>query len=295
MSAVFEELEAIDDIEIKKNIDLSNYSTIKTKSFSNIIVVKSIVALKATIHLLNENNKKYKLLGLGANQVLKGGADRFYIKLKLPSIDSLSDFKSEYELDASLALNKLTSAAMKFNLDGWQCLTGIPATLGGAIAMNAGTQIGEISEIVKEVTVLRSNGKIERLSLDKKFFIYRNNKFLNDGDIIVSAKLIHFGQKEGIKDEIRRELKKRKVDQPWGTQNCGCVFKNNSKLSAGRAIDLIGLKGYEYKGLKISEVHANFIENKGATYEDFVEFIKFINYQLESFCAQKFELEVKID
>ena len=295
MLVVFKELESIADIELKINVDLSNYSTIKTKSFSNIIIVKSVIALKATINLLNEKNKKYKLLGLGANQVLKGGEDRFYIKLKLTSIDSLSDFKSEYELDASIALNRLTSAAMKFNLNGWQCLTGIPATLGGAIAMNAGTRIGEISEIVKEVVVLRRNGQVEKLTVDKKFFTYRNNNFLNEGDIIISAKLIHFGQKDGIKDEIRSELNKRKVDQPWGTQNCGCVFKNSSKLSAGKAIDLIGLKGFEYKGLKVSDVHANFIENKGATYEDFIEFVEFINYQLESFCAQKFELEVKID
>ncbi len=281
------------DIDYKINTDLTNYSTIKIKVKADLYIVKSIESLKFLIKEFKAKKVKYTLLGLGANQILSEGS--VYIKLKLPNIDNLNEYKEEYTLSASISLNQLSSAARKFNLDGWQVLTGIPATLGGAIAMNAGTRIGEIKDIVKSVTVLRKELSIESIVNFEGMFSYRNNNFLKKGDIVIAATLIHKGQRENVKEEILEYLNKRKVDQPWGTANCGCVFKNSNRISAGQAIDLLGLKGFCYKGLKISSVHANFIENTNASYEDFKELIEYINYQLETFYGQKFELEVKID
>lgn len=281
------------DIEFRDNTDLTNFSTIKLKAKSNLFIVKSIEALRVLTKFLLSEKYKYTLLGLGANQVLNNKST--YIKLKLDKSNNLDVYREEYYLSSSVNLNQISSCARKFNLDGWQVITGIPATLGGAIAMNAGTRAGEIKDIIKSIDVLRANNELQTLINNPSLFKYRGNNFLNDGDIILGATLIHNGRKDGVKEEISDYLNKRKIDQPWGTANCGCVFKNSKFISAGMAIDLIGLKGFEYKGLKVSSIHANFIENTNGSYEDFKDLVEFINYQLETFFGYKFELEVKID
>lgn len=281
------------DIDYRENIDLAKFSTLKLQSFGNVFIVKSVCALKDLIKFLKRNNYGYTLLGLGANQVLN--AQHIYIKLKLQKDNKLDTYQDEYKLSASVNLNQLSSCARKFNLDGWQVITGIPATLGGAIAMNAGTRAGEIKDILKSIDILRSGEDVETITSNDSLFKYRGNNFLQRGDIILGATLIHKGQKEGVKGQINNYLDKRKKDQPWGSANCGCVFKNSNLISAGMAIDLLGLKGFEFNGLKISDIHANFIENTSGTYEDFKQLITFIDYQLETFFGCKFELEVKID
>jgi UDP-N-acetylmuramate dehydrogenase len=293
MLKVSKEILDNNDIEFRENTDLTNFSTIKLKAQSNLFIVKTIEGLKVLTKYLLDNNYEYTLLGLGANQVLNNKST--YIKLKLDKSNNLDTYQKEYYLSASVNLNQMSSCARKFNLDGWQVITGIPATLGGAIAMNAGTRVGEIKDIVKSIDILRSNNEVETIINNPNLFKYRGNNFLNAGDIIIGATLVHNGQKEGVKEEITEYLNKRKIDQPWGTANCGCVFKNSKDISAGKAIDLLGLKGYEYKGLKISTVHANYIENTNGSYEDFKELVEFINSKLESFFGYKFELEVKID
>lgn len=295
MLKIFDEIRQIQNIEIRENYDLSNIMTMRIRAQGHFIVVRSVEALSILIKKLNQKRILYRLVGLGANQVLKSSKEIIYLRLKFQEVDSLNEFKNIYKVSASTPLNKLTSLAKKFNLDGWQCLTGIPASLGGAICMNAGTRIGEIKDILVDVTILRKEGNIENIKIEDKHFSYRKNHFLNNGDIILEARLKHFGSRLGVKEEISDYLEKRKADQPWGTNNCGCVFKNTENISAGMAIDLLKLKGKKYKGMKISDIHANFIENTDGDYESFVEFVKYIQYQLKLFCGEKFELEVKID
>jgi UDP-N-acetylmuramate dehydrogenase len=110
--------------------------------------------------------------------------------------------------------------------------------------MNAGTNLGEIGEIVESVQVLRKNGDIEKVVIDDTSFSYRECHFLNDGDVILEATLTHHGVDNGIGSKISEYMDLRKKTQPLSSRNCGCVFKNASKeMRAGHMIDLLGLKG----------------------------------------------------
>lgn len=287
----------IENIELFENVDLTKYTTIKLHKIGSVVKVYSVEATTKLIIKLNKLNVMYHLVGWGANQVLHNVEDSLLIKLEFPfDRNYLKKVKSEYVLPASVPLNILTSHAGKFGLKGWEVFTGIPASLGGAIFMNAGTSLGEIGSVVKEVKVLERNGNIRIISIDQNAFSYRKNNFLNDGDVILEATLVHHGIDQRIKAQIRDYLDFRKKTQPLASKNCGCAFKNfDDKHKAGQFIDVCGLKGLSKNGLRVSHLHANFIENiESATSQDFIELTDTIKYELELFSGIEFELEAKI-
>lgn len=290
-------LNQISDLDIKENIDLSRYTTIKLFKMGNLVIVKTIESLQLTIKKLLQKNIKYQMLGWGANQVLINTENTVFIKLDfLQDKDYLNSVRDEYTLPASFPLNLLTSHGMKFGLKGWDVFTGIPASLGGAIFMNAGTTLGEIGSLVKSVKILSRSGEIKLINIDNKSFSYRKNHFLNEGEVIIEATLTHFGIDESLKTKIKEYLELRKRTQPLATRNCGCVFKNFDELhKAGQFIDACGLKGFSHAGLRVSHLHANFIENvENAKAEDFIVLVEAIKYELELFSGIEFELEAKV-
>jgi UDP-N-acetylmuramate dehydrogenase len=293
----FQYLDDIKDIVFHQNTNLEKYTTTKLSCEGDIVIVKSIIALQKLIIELHNHSQKYHLVGWGANQILHNTHSTLFIKLDFNfDRNILAKARDEYVLPASTSLNVLTSHAQKYGLRGWEVFTGIPATLGGAIFMNAGTALGEIGQLIKEVMVLNSEGNLFTYQIQKNDFSYRRNNFLKPGDIILQATMIHFGIDPQVKIEIANYLAYRKETQPLTTKNCGCIFKNvGNEHKAGQYIDVLGLKGVSLSGLRLSKLHANFIENiNGAKPEDFCELVDIIQYELEAFCGIKFELEAKI-
>ncbi len=162
--------------------------------------------------------------------------------------------------------------------------------------MNAGTNLGEIATLVKSVKMVNSQGELKVVPVNGSMFSYRKNLFLKPGDVIVEVTLITSGVDAAISAKIREYLQWRTTTQPLTEKTCGCTFKNLSKdQSAGRLIDKVGLKGFQYKGLKISNKHANFIENSGeeATFTDFTYFANMIKEELYINYGILFELEIQ--
>ena len=288
---------AISDCTYLPNCDLTSYTTMRLSSKGDLIEVRSIAGLQALLPILFSEKREYLVVGWGANQILPAICDKIIIHLDFP-FDStyLDQARDEYVLPASLGINHLTSHAVKFGLRGWEVFTGIPASLGGAIYMNAGTNLGEIGASVKSVQIVTRTGELRKEIINKTSFSYRHNHFLKDGDVIVGATLVHQGIDPAISQKIKDYLEYRKKTQPLATKNCGCVFKNPHKeLQAGRLIDLMGLKGFTVGGLRVSPKHANFIENGGASnWDQFRDLVETIRFQMDHFYGIEFELEVKI-
>lgn len=285
----------IKDIRFEKNVNLSRFTTIRINVTGDIAIVSSKEALKNLLLHLKKIKVNYHMIGHGANQVLLNTEAKLFIKLDFPIGEEEINLKEIY-LPASISLNRMTKMAKKYNLGGWEIFTGIPASLGGAIAMNAGTRLGEIKEIIKAVEVIDQAGDIFWLAKDELAFEYRGNKFLKTGDIIIGAKLIYKEIDPNIGMKIDDYLKYRMQTQPLNTKNCGCVFKNPSPdMPAGKIIDELGLKGLKYKSLTISELHGNFIENSGdASAEDFLTFVNEIKERVKRERGIEFEFEVKL-
>ena len=289
----------ITDVRLDPDCDLTKFSTMRLKSRGDLIHVESVGALKSLLPKLTGSGIPYRLLGWGANQLLPEKASGVFIKLDFPfdREGCLSRPLDEYRLPASVSLAVLTSHAVRHGLKGWEVFTGIPASLGGAVYMNAGTSLGEIGSLVKEVVLVGPDGKERCVTVDKNSFSYRTNHFVGPGDVIVEVRLVHDGLDPKISEIIKKYLKKRSETQPLGSLTCGCIFKNNSPTcTAGRYIDIMGLGGLRFKDVAVSEKHANFLENRGvATAQDVKDFIGIIKDELELNYGTLFETEVKLD
>lgn len=279
------------------NIDLTKYTTFKLASCGDLVEVESESALTQLLPVLKAHNRNYLVVGWGANQILPAQVEDLVLHLNFTyDLNELNHQKDLYHLPASLGLNHLTSHAVKFGLKGWEVFTGIPASLGGAIYMNAGTNLGEIGKLIKSVQLVTPQGEVREEIITDASFSYRRNHFVKPGEIIVGATMIHHGVDESIPQKIKDYLEYRKKSQPLATRNCGCVFKNPMKdLPAGKLIDLLQLKGVGVGDLRISPKHGNFMENKGkANWDQFEALVSLINFEMDHFYGIEFELEVKI-
>lgn len=288
-------------ITFEENKDLKKYSTMRLNATGDLITVHTIEALKKTLKLLSKNKIDYRILGWGANVLLPERSEVPYIQLDFECDKTIFETpKDEYVLPASVSLATLTSHANKFGLKGWEVFTGIPASLGGAIFMNAGTNLGEIGSLVTEVKLVTADGEEKIVKIDDKSFSYRHNNFVAKGDVIVEARLKHFGQDPAISKKIKEYLDMRTRTQPLKEWTCGCIFKNYQDTTreitcrAGQFIDMAGLKGLSYKNLQVSPKHANFMENKGdSTYDDVMTLIGILQKEMQLQYGVRFSPEVE--
>ena len=288
------------EVEFIEHGDLSSLSTLRLRSRGDLIYAYSAQALEILLPTLKKNHILYRVLGKGANQVLPAKGQGVFIKLRFPfhQKEYLKGPRDEYRLPASVSLAALSAHAVRFGLKGWEVFTGIPATLGGAIFMNAGTGLGEIGNLVKEVTLINERGEKRTVSTTKDSFSYRKNHFTAPGDIIIEAILIHHGLDKNTSNTIKSYLNRRNSTQPLDKPTCGCVFKNASKTCrAGTSVDIIGLKGLRFRNLMVSKKHANFFENlsHSSTANDVKDFVDLVAFELELNLGIKFETEVKLE
>ncbi len=192
MSEILIKLKSIEGVEVEIGKDLKKFSTMRLEAKGDLITVKNKEALKAVTKFLTQNNIKYRVLGWGANMLLPATSTVPYLQLDFGFDRSVLDkAQSEYILPASVSLATLTSHANKFGLKGWEVFTGIPASLGGAIFMNAGTNLGEIGSIIKEVNIVTKEGAEKLIKIDNKSFSYRHNHFVKPDLILASEKLLY--------------------------------------------------------------------------------------------------------
>jgi UDP-N-acetylmuramate dehydrogenase len=261
--------------------------------------IYSFEALKKVLPQLKIYKKKYQVLGRGANTLFPEKCKELIIILKFADDNLELDLtQEEFAFSASITLTKIISVAVKYNLLEWDKIAGIPATLGGAIATNAGTIRGDISELISEITIMDIEGNIKIIKNKKGCFSYRKNHFLVYGDVVIGAKLINFGSNPAVSKKISDYLTVRKSSQPIDKRSSGCIFKNyvgSTTCRAGKYIDIMGMKGFKLGGLSVSIKHANFIENSGgATLDDFLKINRYLQEELEQHFGIRFENEVVI-
>ena len=181
--------------------------------------------------------------------------------------------------DCGIGLPRLARLASERGIGGFSQLVGIPATLGGAIYMNAGAGGEAVGDRVLTVlAVPRDGGKPITLTRDECHFSYRKSMFSSRGLLVLSATL--GGDPLPPRDLLlsaEAALAYRRATQPKGIPNAGSVFKRPKGDYAGRLIEAAGLKGYRIGGAMVSEKHAGFIVNAGgATAADFMALVEHI-------------------
>ncbi len=288
----------IPDLDFDGAADLSRYSTMRLACLAPLATAKTIQAVQDFVRLCSQTNTKYKVLGWGANQLLVDGADFVYLHLEFPFDSSVFEsLQAQYTFPASVSLAKLTSHAAKFGIKGWEVFTGIPASVGGAVFMNAGTNLGEIGSVVTKVGIVEADGSLREEIITKESFSYRHNKFCRPAEVIVWVQMHHLGYDEAVSSQIKDYLKLRNDSQPLNRPTCGCIYKNydfnGMTCRAGLSLDIMGLKGLSFGGVRVSQKHANFMENTdNATRDDVLSLASIVSSELKLSLGLDFELEV---
>lgn len=162
--------------------------------------------------------------------------------------------------------------------------------------MNAGAYGKEMKEIVKEVTCINEEGKVQILKNEEMDFSYRHSRFKEKQDIIINAKLqLKKGKTEDIKEKMDIYKKARQEKQPTDMPSAGSTFKRGTNFISAQLIDEAGLKGYSIGGAQVSLKHAGFIVNTGnATAKDILELIDYVIKVVYEQFGKVLELEVEV-
>ena len=264
----FKELdEKLKELNVIFKIDepLAPYTSIKVGGpCRRMIFPEKEEYLFSILKFLEETGIPFFILGGGSKLLVSDeGFNGVVINLsKFRGIEIAKENKENIILKilAGTRINEIIGTGIKKGFGGIEFLGGIPATLGGAIKMNAGAFENTISQLVKSIKIFK-NGEIKNIEAKEDLWEYR--KFKEDG-IVISAELkFKKMERDKIKDLLKKYLEKRKKTQPLFEKTFGSVFKNPPSLYAGALIEACNLKGYQIGSAKISEKHANFIVNLG--------------------------------
>lgn len=190
-------------------------------------------------------------------------------------------------------LKRFVRACAERGLAGLEWAEGIPGTIGGAIVMNAGSYGSDVSHDIVEAAWLTPGGTARRRRVGREEFGYRRSPFAGEGIVVEGVFALREDDPQAIEERMRGFAARRAKSQPPGERSAGCIFKNPPGDSAGRIIDAAGLKGLGVGGAFVSEVHANFIVNRGdATSDDVFRLIDLVKERVAKAAGLDLEEEV---
>ena len=222
--------------------------------------------LQRALAYLNGEHIPYLVVGGGSNLLVRdGGLEGVAILLKgsLQAVEQSGSDISTIIAGAGMTIVDLLKYCRESGLGGLEFLAGIPGTVGGAVAMNAGAFGEETATSIHEISMVVPGGGLVVRKRPQLKFSYRE-LLLEKGSVILKVCFkLALVDKEFVAERIARNLKRRKETQPLEYAGAGSIFKNPPNDYAGRLIEHMGLKGKRIGGAMISKKHANFIINTG--------------------------------
>jgi len=221
-------------------------------------------------------------VGLGSNLLVRDGGINGSVICTSGVLGKLALLESDLiRAEAGVPCAKLARFSVRFGLAGAEFLIGIPGTVGGALAMNAGAFGGETWPIVEAVETMDRNGRRYLRTPEEYQIAYRSVVGQQDEWFIAGHFRLKFARQDGLA-RTKALLEKRNETQPTGQASCGSVFRNPEGDHAGRLIEACGLKGHAIGGAVVSEKHANFIINSGgASASDIETLIHYVMARVE--------------
>ena len=287
----------LDKSEIMVDEPMHNHISFKVGGPADILVrPRTEEEIQKVFKIAKENNIPFIIKGNGSNILIKDGGFR---GLVIEIADNFSDYKIEEEtmtVQAGALLSIIGKKAMEASLTGFEFASGIPGTLGGALAMNAGAYGGEMKNIVESVRIMDEDGNIKEYSNEEMAFSYRHSRLSDTKHIALSARIkLQKGIYEDIK-EIMDDLRlKRTSKQPLEYPSAGSTFKRPEGYFAGKLIQDSDLKGYQMGGAQVSSKHSGFIINYDkASAKDIINLIDHVKERVFECFGVHLEEEVKI-
>ena len=279
--------------------DMKKHTTFKIGGPAECFIkIKTKEELKEILVFARENKIPITILGNGSNiLVLDGGIKGITLTIQIEYLDiKQDDEKYQVCVGGGYKLAKLAQVFLKNEISGFEELSGIPGTIGGAVSMNAGAHGREMKDIVEKIKCVDIDGNEKEFLNEEAGFGYRKSIFKGNSYIVTEVELeLQKGKQEEIKEKMNEYAKYRKEKQPIEYPSAGSTFKRGKDYITAKLIDEAGLKGYSIGGAVVSTKHSGFVINKGnATAKDVLDLVKYIKDTIEEKIDKKIELEIEV-
>ena len=296
--------EACPGLETRRGEPMARHTSVRVGGPAALMALpKTLGEASAVLKTAFEAGIEPFFLGNGSNLLVADtGYDGLVIKLagELEEIRCVPPEKpganARLEAGAAALLSRLSKAALEHGLTGLEFAQGIPGSVGGAVAMNAGAYGGEIAQVLRSARVLQPDGEIVDMENADLAFGYRTSALQAPGRICLGARFVlQRGDREEISGRMADLAARRREKQPLQFPSAGSFFKRPEGYFAGRLIEEAGLKGAHVGGAQVSSLHAGFLINTGgATAGDFLALMERVQRAVYEREGVRLEPEVRI-
>ena len=281
------------------NEDMKKHTTFKIGGPAECFIkIKTKEELKEILNIAKENKIPVTILGNGSNiLVLDGGIKGITLTIQIEYIDiKQTGEKYKIYVGGGYKLSKLAQICLKNEISGFEELSGIPGTIGGAVSMNAGAHGKEMKDIVEKIKCVDINGNEKEFLNEEANFEYRKSIFKGNSYIVTEVVLnLEKGKHDEIKAKMDEYAQYRKTKQPIEYPSAGSTFKRGKDYITAKLIDDAGLKGYSIGDAVVSTKHSGFVINKGnASAKDVLDLVKYIKDTIEEKFNKHIELEIEV-
>lgn len=233
-----------------------------------LVLVEDVENLQILQAIAREHDIPLFILGGGSNLLIRDGGIRgiviamrgtFLTCQVVPGADGSGC--ANVHAGAGCSLSRLAMQLARQSWSGLEFAYGIPGTLGGAMIMNAGTHLGDLSQALLSAQVLLASGQVRAIPSHALGLRYRGSSYPAASIVLGAVLRVRQGDRDTIESTMRASHERRQRTQPLWLPNAGSIFKNPPGTAAARLIDALGLKGMRMGGAMISPVHANFLVN----------------------------------
>jgi UDP-N-acetylmuramate dehydrogenase len=277
----------------QKEIPLAHFSTLKLGGAAKYLTrVRTVEELQLVLEVTFQQNIPIMVIGKGSNALFD---DRGFNGMVILNLIDFFHFEAGHlHVGAGYSFARIGVQTAKSGYKGLEFASGIPATVGGAVYMNAGAGGQETKDTLIQVEWLSLSGAKKVLKKQELTFRYRFSSFQEMEGVIAGARF-QLEYNKGARQHQKEHLAYRLKTQPYKESSCGCVFQNPPGDSAGRLIEACGLKGERVGNVEVSLRHANFFVNLGGgSAKEYLELIKRIKEKVHAQTGIELEEEVNV-
>ena len=282
--------------ELRRNEPMSRHTSWRVGGPADLFYRPTDIADLAAFLRETDPARPLVWIGLGSNVLVRDGGIRGIVIFTVGCLDRIESLgNTRVRVEAGVPSARVARFCAANDLHGAEFLAGIPGSMGGALAMNAGAFGGETWNIVETVETLDRYGKLHQRTPADYDIGYRHVSGPADEWFVSAVLKLEHGVSEESRGRVRSLLDKRNRTQPIGTANAGSVFKNPPHDHAARLIESCGLKGWCHGAACVSDKHANFIINRGgASATDIEALIEHVRRTVAEQTGVELQTEVRI-
>jgi UDP-N-acetylmuramate dehydrogenase len=282
---------------IVRNEPMASHTTFRVGGPADLFLAPADAEdLAVMLELLYAAHVPVRVIGNGSNLLVADAGIRGAVICLTPHFASLTHAEDMITAGAGAKLWRAVHYAAEQSLSGLESTMGIPGTIGGALVMNAGTDVGSISDLVVSADFLTASGERLVKSGEQLDYGYRCSALQGGNLIVLSTQLrLTPSAPDVIRAKMTRLEAKRTSRQPTRCHTAGSTFKNPEDIAAGKLLDRAGAKGYRIGGAEVSEKHANFIlAHTGATASDIRNLAHWMHRRVHEAFGYDLEMEIEL-